>query len=1746
MYPMIHGLGQGPRLVVGLRRRDMVRTDASAFAELQRPAVDPGPAVPGGDLPVRTLSDVTKGLGLSYEAERDLTRSLEEWIDAPDPITFRSRVIRGLRGFAPDNYAVRNEVWRRASALYRSHKPRVDRQPGSVLIQKSGPFIGPRGGKWADAKHTIPWKEKKTGWNWASRDDIQEWELAGADESERSAKLAYRASQAGITPEKLQEKTDGGDHIGDLYFDGKLSLEEVKKIVGGPGVLFAGGWQVKKREDWKDHVFRVMDQDEEPVIESGQHVGSDVEDVVQYRSWSRKPGIFAFPVPDEADILDVSNLGELAEALSETRSEDEWIKRWEDVPHINHALGMDADEIARASRKAGYSWIRFDEPSGTTLGYVGEAPVRGVLIARDVSSKNREDERDGISLVEDTWGNGMVKSSDLNRWKAGEFLKYNPDPSEEKTRDFAREIGVSYEALKALFAEHGERIPGGEASGMKPDDFDLEQLAVGTHHELEHTADRSMAMEIAMDHLAEDPAYYQKLKQIEKSEDEGWGPMPGIEGGLRRAVQGGYEYRFPAAEANTPQPDPALRRIMQARPVTRPPELLFCYSGDEEMYKGDIADMFEQLEKALKPEPSDDTITIRCRGDAGQTLAKMLRYMQGIASAGASRAWGVMGYTPKTDPDYTQTFGIDGDGADKITEVRLNGEVVKALVDSEMYKGAQHKYIKRIPTGKPRPKWRYIYKHPKRKGLVVDEHLVTGTKFKIRYGGELGHFEIMAVNEKKGIVTVKHDETGRTANIKKRDLTRMLEAHHAAEGKRVAAEVPPEERAAPAKLPRVQIADLARGEWEHPVGFEPSEEAALELARNLKKGWDYAAIKQPTGYLVVSRRQRGAEPSPRVRHGTPVKVHLRNEKPMSATYTLMEADDVVASHNPVNFNVRKDYPEGVQERPYHTSKHEQKKVMRIAAQMEPVFVINNNPDGVNGTPIITQDGVVLGGNARTMGIQRAYAKEPKSAKAYKNYLVAHAKDYGFNAADVRNMKKPVLVRRSKVNKRHKRFQSDGEFDQTKYNAHLRLLGRRMNEGLTQGLDPRAEEVALGKNFVNDRMLRALTDKVGEGETLDKFLQSERSRTFIKTLWSNGILDDLNAGQFTYSDEAGADEGLLNKEGRARLERILVGKMIDSPSLLDRMSSTQRQALSNSVVHIVVAQQNGWDVVPKLKRAIQIDQSIQKMEKELKAVGQPRKALKNFLLGKQTELPGVSGMVEEVRGDDMLRHLLIIVREKAGTTNMPRDFRGFALRSMEDAKKDEGSVDMFGGAYAAKREDPAEALDIEFGVTPPRAKEKAERRAARIAEEKRKKEERKRIKEERRKMAEEGLFGRSVDYEYDLIKAEGEPNRLVTRAVHHVELLVDAAVSTSMLEHGEIRVDGARIARQVLADIDDAIRKDPELAREQGRSPVDAKVVRGLVEAFVQIRGKDLLEKSYGRWYAEEMDSMGHEIAMQSGEPCWCDKCTGLSKAKKRPPGTGWTPPSGKRRSWRKRVGGKYVYWTARKGHHGEPVKTLFGEEHQPIPKPSKADRLEAVAQVEQSDEVVRADAIAERLVRHGLKNLPGKYAKAVESWKEFRPDGLRRIKNANGIEEIHERQERFKLFARNMGDKMREFETRQQTMFVDQPKEVESRELTPDQVKEHARVAYGLGASKDPGQFSRYMSNLVEEHGEAQAMLVMDQVAYLQEARRGKATARAPEPPKKPTGAQRGLFTGHQATLAGEQGELFRSCRLVVKAHVYR
>lgn len=59
-----------------------------------------------------------------------------------------------------------------------------------------------------------------------------------------------------------------------------------------------------------------------------------------------------------------------------------------------------------------------------------------------------------------------------------------------------------------------DKIKGGEGDKKSPKDFDKEQIRMGLEIEMEHTDDKDIAMEIVLDHLAEDNLYYSKLNKI--------------------------------------------------------------------------------------------------------------------------------------------------------------------------------------------------------------------------------------------------------------------------------------------------------------------------------------------------------------------------------------------------------------------------------------------------------------------------------------------------------------------------------------------------------------------------------------------------------------------------------------------------------------------------------------------------------------------------------------------------------------------------------------------------------------------------------------------------------------------------------------------------------------------------------------------------------------------------------------------------------------------------------------------------------------------------------------------------------------------------------------------------------------------------------------------------------------------------------------------------------------------------------
>jgi len=55
-------------------------------------------------------------------------------------------------------------------------------------------------------------------------------------------------------------------------------------------------------------------------------------------------------------------------------------------------------------------------------------------------------------------------------------------------------------------------IPGGKGDKLSVKNVNSKELQMGIKTELEHTGDSDKAREIALDHLAEDPKYYSKLK----------------------------------------------------------------------------------------------------------------------------------------------------------------------------------------------------------------------------------------------------------------------------------------------------------------------------------------------------------------------------------------------------------------------------------------------------------------------------------------------------------------------------------------------------------------------------------------------------------------------------------------------------------------------------------------------------------------------------------------------------------------------------------------------------------------------------------------------------------------------------------------------------------------------------------------------------------------------------------------------------------------------------------------------------------------------------------------------------------------------------------------------------------------------------------------------------------------------------------------------------------------------------------
>jgi predicted GNAT family acetyltransferase len=300
-------------------------------------------------------------------------------------------------------------------------------------------------------------------------------------------------------------------------------------------------------------------------------------------------------------------------------------------------------------------------------------------------------------------------------------------------------------------------------------------------------------------------------------------------------------------------------------------------------------------------------------------------------------------------------------------------------------------------------------------------------------------------------------------------------------------------------------------------------------------------------------------------YGSPVSVKTPTGQ-LPGKYKVVEADSLIPSHNAGTFAKNPQYPEGVQERAYHTSKEAQARVIDQAQNYDPAYTINTNPDAVNGPPVVTPDGIVLGGNSRAMSTQRVYSSG--KGDNYRNQLKSNAQQFGIDPAVIDGMKRPVLVR---------------EIAAPQTVEEARRIGSELNKSMTGALGVSEKAVTAGRSLKPETLqsVSAMLREGGVDSSLRDILR-DRGKDIITLLQKDGVITDRERPQFVDTATGG-----LSEEGKSFAERALLGSVVDDPVLMDRTPKSVLNKISSSLGDIseVSGRADEYNILPLIRDAL---------------------------------------------------------------------------------------------------------------------------------------------------------------------------------------------------------------------------------------------------------------------------------------------------------------------------------------------------------------------------------------------------------------------------------------------------------------------------------------------------------------------------------------------------------------------------------
>jgi hypothetical protein len=255
--------------------------------------------------------------------------------------------------------------------------------------------------------------------------------------------------------------------------------------------------------------------------------------------------------------------------------------------------------------------------------------------------------------------------------------------------------------------------------------------------------------------------------------------------------------------------------------------------------------------------------------------------------------------------------------------------------------------------------------------------------------------------------------------------------------------------------------------------------------------------------------------------GKDTKIVLGDGRVLPARYAIIDADRLIPS-NDARKGFAKNPAGDINERPYHDpteGKASREKVYAIADKPDTSQIINDAPTSNIGPPIVGPDGVVYGGNARSMGIQLAYSRGGQIAQSLREAAVAAAERFGVEKPLAQGIEHPVLVRMVTAADAGK----PGE------------LSRALNEDVATGRTADADAVSRGR-LIKPETSSTISNAIGDRSIDEALRDPKTAMQIVKAMREDGAMSDRDLSMFVQGDQ-------INNEGKLTVKRTLLGVVI---------------------------------------------------------------------------------------------------------------------------------------------------------------------------------------------------------------------------------------------------------------------------------------------------------------------------------------------------------------------------------------------------------------------------------------------------------------------------------------------------------------------------------------------------------------------------------------------------------------------------